>query len=294
MQFRFFFVFFANNFLNTFDYMELQEVQRLESKAKEIRKMTVDMIGYLGVGHIGGALSIVEILTLLYYRQMDVSPAEPKKKVRDKLVLSKGHAGPALYSVLADKGFFPAEWLHSLNRGGTNLPSHCDMNRTPGIDMTTGSLGQGISAAIGIALANRLDGIDKKVYLIIGDGESNEGQIWEGAMAAYHYRLNNLIAFTDHNKMQIDGYVHETMNVEDLNAKWSAFGWFVQRVNGHDFIDMDMAIERAKKETCRPSMIILDTIKGKGAFFAERRLDNHNMNVTYETAKEACRLIDSM
>ena len=272
--------------------MEIQELKRLEAKAKEIRKMTIDAIGYLGVGHIGGALSIIEVLTLLYYKQMDISPVEPKKKDRDKLVLSKGHAGPALYSVLADKGFFPKEWLHTLNKGGTNLPSHCDMNRTPGIDMTTGSLGQGMSAAIGIALANRLDHINKKVYLIIGDGESNEGQIWEGAMAAAHYKLNNLIAFTDYNKMQIDGYVHEIMNVEDLNAKWNAFGWFVQRVNGHDFRDMDVAIERAKKELFRPSMIILDTIKGKGAFFAERRLDNHNMNVDYETAKEACRLLD--
>jgi len=272
--------------------MEIQEIKQLEAKAKEIRKMTIDSIGYLGVGHIGGALSVVEILTLLYYRHMDVSPDDPKKKCRDKLALSKGHAGPALYSVLADKGFFPKEWLHTLNKGGTNLPSHCDMNRTPGIDMSTGSLGQGISAAIGIALANRLDGIDKKVYLIIGDGESNEGQIWEGAMAAPHFKLNNLIAFTDNNKMQIDGWVYDTMNIEDLGAKWTAFGWFVQRVNGHDFQEMDMAIERAKKELYRPSMIILDTIKGKGAHFAERRLDNHNMNVDYETAKEACRLID--
>ena len=273
--------------------MEVQELKQLEAKAKEIRKMTIDSIGYLGVGHIGGALSVVEILTLLYYRHMDVSPDDPKKKFRDKLVLSKGHAGPALYSVLADKGFFPKEWLHTLNKGGTNLPSHCDMNRTPGIDMSTGSLGQGISAAIGIALANRLDGIDKKVYLIIGDGESNEGQIWEGAMAAPHYKLNHLIAFTDNNKMQIDGWVFDTMNIEDVGAKWTAFGWFVQRVNGHDFQEMDLAIERAKKELYRPSMIILDTIKGKGAFFAERRLDNHNMNVDYETAKEACRLLDN-
>jgi len=272
--------------------MEIQELNQLKEKAKEIRQLTIDAIGYLGVGHIGGALSIVEVLTLLYYKQMDVSPQEPKKINRDKLVLSKGHAGPALYCVLADKGFFPKDWLHTLNKGGTLLPSHCDMNRTPGIDMTTGSLGQGISAAIGIALANRLDKIDKKVYLIIGDGESNEGQIWEGAMAAAHYKLNHLIAFTDYNKMQIDGYVHETMNVEDLNAKWNAFGWFVQRVNGHDFQDLDMAVERAKKELYRPSMIILDTIKGKGAFFAERRLDNHNMNFDYDTAKEACRRLD--
>lgn len=272
--------------------MEKQECKELEAKAREIRKMTIDTIGYLGVGHIGGALSVVDVLTLLYYKYMDVSSDEPRKKYRDKLVLSKGHAGPTLYSILAEKGFFPGEWLHTLNKGGTNLPSHCDMNRTPGIDMTTGSLGQGISAAIGLALANRLDAIDKKVYLIIGDGESNEGQIWEGAMAAAHFKLNNLIAFTDNNKMQIDGYVCDVMNIEDLGSKWNAFGWFVQRVNGHDFEEMSRAIERAQQETLCPSMIILDTIKGKGAFFAEKRLDNHNMNVDYETAKEACRLLD--
>jgi transketolase len=272
--------------------MDKEELKNLEDKAKEIRKMTIDSIGYLGVGHVGGALSVVEVLTILYYKYMDVSPDDPKKKNRDKLVLSKGHAGPALYSVLADRGFFPSEWLHTLNKGGTNLPSHCDMNRTPGIDMTTGSLGQGISAAIGIALANKLDRIGNTVYLIIGDGESNEGQIWEGAMAAAHYKLDNLIAFTDYNKMQIDGYVFDIMSIDDINSKWNAFGWFVQRVNGHDFEDMAQAIERAQKETTRPSMIILDTIKGKGAFFAERRLDNHNMNVDYETAKEACRLLD--
>jgi transketolase len=268
------------------------EIQQLEKKAKDIRKLTIDAIGYLGVGHIGGALSVVEVLTLLYYKQMDVSPDYPKKKYRDKLVLSKGHAGPTLYSILADKGFFPMEWLHTLNKGGTNLPSHCDMNRTPGIDMSTGSLGQGISAAIGIALANRLDSINNKVYLIIGDGESNEGQIWEGAMAAVHYKLNNLIAFTDYNKMQIDGYVHDIMNMEDLTAKWSAFGWFVQRVNGHDFDEMDIAVNRAKEESSRPSMIILDTVKGKGAFFAENNLANHNMKFDYEMATEACRLLD--
>ncbi|MCK9413710.1 MAG: transketolase [Prolixibacteraceae bacterium] len=271
--------------------MEDIELKKLEEKANEIRKMTIDEIGFLGVGHIGGALSVVEVLTVLNYKYMDISLSTPKKKDRDKLVLSKGHAGPALYCILADIGFFPKEWLHTLNKGGTNLPSHCDMNRTPGIDMTTGSLGQGISSAIGLALANKIDKIEKKVYLIIGDGESNEGQIWEGAMAAAHFKLNNLIAFTDYNKMQIDGYVHETMNIEDLNSKWVAFGWFVQRINGHNFRELEMAIDRAKEEKCRPSMIILDTVKGKGAFFAEGRLDNHNMNFNYDTAKEACRIL---
>lgn len=269
--------------------MNNKELEFLKAKANDVRKMTIETIGFLGVGHIGGALSLVEILTALYYKYMEVSPDEPRKINRDKLVLSKGHAGPALYCILADKNFFPKEWLHTLNVCGTNLPSHCDMNRTPGIDMTTGSLGQGISVAIGLALANRLDSINKKTYLIIGDGESNEGQIWEGAMAAAHFKLNNLIAFTDNNKMQIDGYVSDIMNIEDLTAKWLSFGWFVQRIDGHDFCQIEFAIEKAKEETLRPSMIILDTIKGKGAFFAEGRLDNHNMSFDYEIAKEACR-----
>lgn len=272
--------------------MTEQELEQLVKKAKEIRKLTIDSIGYLGVGHIGGAMSVVEVLTLLYYRHMNVDPANPRKRDRDQLVLSKGHAGPALYSILADKGFFPMEWLHTLNRGGTNLPSHCDRNKTPGIDMTTGSLGQGLSAAIGIALGNRLDGIDSTVYCIIGDGESNEGQIWEAAMAASQFGLSNLIAFTDYNKMEIDGYMHEIMNIEDITAKWVAFGWFVQRVNGHDFAQMDMAIERAKAEKYRPSMIVLDTIKGKGAFFAEGKVSSHNMPVDYELAKEAIARLD--
>ncbi|MDR2765344.1 MAG: transketolase [Tannerella sp.] len=269
--------------------MKETELKMLVAKACEIRKLTIDAIGFLGVGHVGGALSVVEVLTLLYYKYMNVSPENPRKAHRDRLVLSKGHAGPALYSVLADKGFFPKDWLHTLNRGGTRLPSHCDMHRTPGIDMTTGSLGQGISAALGMALGNRLDERDCYVYLIVGDGESHEGQVWEGAMAAAHYRLNRLIAFTDNNRMGIDGYTHDTMNLEDLAAKWRAFGWFVQRVDGHDFELMCTAVELARQELRRPSMIILDTVKGKGAFFAEGDTGNHNMQIDYETAQEACR-----
>lgn len=270
-----------------------EDIGKLKDKAFEIRRMTIDSIGRLGVGHIGGALSVVEVLTILYHRHMRIDPANPRWRERDKLVLSKGHAGPALYAVLADKGYFPVDWLLTLNKGGTNLPSHCDMNRTPGIDMTTGSLGQGASSAVGIALGHRIDGLESKVYLIIGDGESNEGQVWEAAMCAAHFRLSNLIAFTDYNKMQIDGYTHEIMNLEDLDAKWVAFGWFVQRVNGHDFFELDMAIERAKAETHRPSMIIMDTIKGKGAFFAERNLANHNMVYDHATALEAIRRLES-
>lgn len=269
-----------------------QELIFLTEKAKEIRKLTIDAMGFLGFGHIGGAMSINDILTLLYNKHMKIDVKNPKWKERDRFVLSKGHAGPALYSVLADKGFFPIEWLHTLNKGGTSLPSHCDMNRTPGIDMSTGSLGQGISAAIGLALANRLDNIDSRVYLIIGDGECNEGQIWEGAMAAAHFKLDNLIAFTDFNKMEIDGLVSDVMSVDDITSKWLSFGWDVQRVNGHDFAQMDAAIEKAKSRNERPHMIILDTVKGKGFYFGEGKVESHNMNFDYDMAKEAIKKLD--
>jgi transketolase len=270
------------------------EVKELEAQAREIRKLTIDAIGYLGVGHIGGSLSIVDVLTILYWKHMEgTDPKNPAKRDRDQLILSKGHAGPALFSVLAAKGYFPTEWLHTLNQGGTRLPSHCDMVRTPGIDMTAGSLGQGISAAIGKALGNRLDKVDAKVYVIIGDGESNEGQVWEAAMCAAHYKLNNIIAFTDYNKMQIDGYTSDIMDLDDITSKWNGFGWYVQRVNGHDMEAMDAAISRAKGEACRPSMIVLDTIKGKGANFAEGLLSNHNMAFDSNTANEAIAILDA-
>ena len=178
---------------------------------------------------------------------MKIEPKNPKMKERDKLVMSKGHAGPTLYAILADKGYFPLEWLYTLNKGGTNLPSHCDMNRTPGIDFTTGSLGQGSSAAAGIALADRIKGNPATTFLIIGDGESQEGQVWEMAMFAAHYKLGNLIAFLDNNKMQIDGETKDVMGIENLEEKWKGFGWHVQRINGHDFVELSEAVSTAKK-----------------------------------------------
>ncbi len=271
--------------------MSNEELKELEKIAKNIRIKTIDAIGFLGVGHIGGAMSIVELLTILYYRKMKVDFENPKMEDRDKLVLSKGHAGPALYSTLAMKGFFPEEWLRTLNVGGTNLPSHCDMNRTPGIDMTTGSLGQGLSSDIGLALAMRLDNIDRNVFAIIGDGESQEGQNWEAAMAASQFKLNKLIAFTDNNKMQIDGYTKDIMPIDDLEAKWKAFGWNTKRINGHDFEALDSTIDNARKSENKPNMIILDTIKGKGCTFAEGQLTNHNMTFTYDQAKEAIKAL---
>jgi transketolase len=251
------------------------------------------------VGHIGGALSIVEALAVLYWKELKADPAAPRAADRDRLVLSKGHAGPALYSALALRGFFPEEWLHTLNKGGTNLPSHCDRNRTPGIDMTTGSLGQGISAACGIALANRIDGRKVFTFAIIGDGESDEGQVWEAAMFAAHNRLDHLVAFTDNNRMQIDGSTAEIMNLDaagsDFVAKWKAFGWESERVDGHDVAAIDAAVVRAKARAeaalagspGKPTMIVLDTVKGKGAAFCEGQVGSHNMNFDYETAKKA-------
>ncbi|MFZ4617620.1 MAG: transketolase [Rectinemataceae bacterium] len=267
--------------------MEAEKLKRLEAAARQVRYDIVEAIGNIGIGHFGGALSIVEVLTVLYFSQMNASPANAKDPERDKLVLSKGHAGPALYAVLSQKGYFPREALFTLNQGGTSLPSHCDRNLTPGIDMTTGSLGQGLSVAIGMALADALDGRKNRIFAIIGDGESDEGQVWEAAMAASQYGLSRLIAFTDYNKMNIDGLTSEIMNLDDLGAKWRAFNWNVQRVDGHDLAAIDEAITLARLEVDRPSMIILDTIKGKGVSIAEGKLSSHNMAISREQKEEA-------
>jgi len=267
--------------------MTAERKRELEAAAKEIRKLTIDEIGFLGVGHIGGAMSVVEILTYLYAGEMRIDPAKPRDPKRDWLVMSKGHAGPTLYAVLAKRGFFPQDWLHSLNKGGTQLPSHCDRNKTPGVDMSTGSLGQGFSAACGIALGLRLKGRDARVYTIIGDGESDEGQIWEAALFAAHRKLDNLVAYTDYNKLQLDGPTNEILDLGALEEKWSAFGWFAQRVDGHDFAAIDDATRAAKAQKGRPSMIVLDTVKGKGCSFAEGLTSNHNMTFGMDEARAA-------
>ncbi|MGL4985802.1 MAG: transketolase [Treponemataceae bacterium] len=270
--------------------MTQDEQKIIENEIREIRCATIDTIGHLGVGHIGGALSICDLLGVLYYKHMSVKPSDPKWADRDRLVLSKGHAGPALYATLAQKSFFPKEWLHTLNEGGTKLPSHCDRTKTPGIDMTTGSLGQGLSAACGIALANKMDGKKNFVFAIIGDGESQEGQNWEAAMFASHQKLSHLITFTDYNKLQIDGYIDDICSLGDIEAKWNAFGWFTQRVDGHNVQALSQAIDEAKKNAQKnekPSMIIMDTIKGKGGNFCEADPNNHNMTFSKEVAQKA-------
>ncbi|MEN6590724.1 MAG: transketolase [Fervidobacterium sp.] len=267
------------------------EVKDLKKKALHIRMITIEMIGKLGVGHIGGSLSIVDALAVLYYKVMKIDPKNPKWEGRDRFVLSKGHAGPALYSVLADLGYFPYEWINTLNKPDTNLPSHCDRLKTPGVDMTAGSLGQGLSAAVGMALATKICKKDNYVYTIIGDGESQEGQIWEAAMFASHNKLNNLIAFTDYNKMQIDGYIEEVNNLEPLADKWCAFNWHVIEVDGHNVEQIYDAVMEGKSQTEKPTMIILHTIKGKGAYFAEGKVTSHNMSMSAEEWQRAVEML---
>ncbi len=259
----------------------------LEEKAKEIRKLTIQSIATLGVGHVGGSLSIADILAVLYFDQMNVDPKNPTMANRDRFVLSKGHGGPAVYATLALKGYFPISMLDTLNIPNTNLPSHTDKNKTPGVDMTTGSLGQGFSASVGMATAAQMDKAPFKVFSIIGDGESQEGQIWEAAMFAGNRKLDHLITFTDYNKMQIDGTVHDINNVYPLDKKWEAFNWYVQVIDGHDVMAICDAIENAKKQKGQPSMIICNTIKGKGADFCEGQVGSHNMPVTQEMADKA-------
>ncbi len=255
----------------------------LELKCTEVRENILTEIGELGVGHLGGSLSMVELLVTLYYKHMNVDPKNPQKVGRDRLIVSKGHSGPAVYAVLAEKGYFPKEWLMTLNKPGTNLPSHCDMNRTPGIDMTTGSLGQGFSCAVGIALASKLKKDGANIYTIIGDGESQEGQIWEAAMFASHHKLDNLIAFTDYNKLQLDDSIDNICSIEPLADKWKAFGWDVTEVfEGNNCDEIDKAILEAKKSQ-KPVMIILHTVKGCGVDFAEKSgISNHSMTVSKE------------
>ena len=257
----------------------------LKEMCKQVRLDLVDCIGTLGVGHIGGSLSIVEVLVALYYKHMNVDPENPKMEGRDRLIVSKGHAGPAVYATLANKGYFPKEWLKTLNRNGTNLPSHCDMIRTPGVDMTTGSLGQGFSNAMGIALASKLSKDNATIYTIIGDGEAQEGQIWEAMMFASHKKLDNLIAFLDLNRFQIDGAVEEVNGIDPFDLKASSFNWnVVVCKDGNDIDQVDACIQYAKTlKNEKPTMVILNTLKGCGSEFVySKKAANHNLTLKPE------------
>ena len=265
----------------------MKDYSELEGFAALTRKNCLYCIANLGVGHLGGSMSIVEILTVLFNGEMrNLDPKDPKREDRDLLVISKGHSGPALYSVLAQKCYFPMEWLKTLNKGGTLLPSHCDRNRTPGIDMSTGSLGQGISVACGMAYGAKLGGKDQRVYCIIGDGETEEGQNWEAAMFASANSLDNLIVMTDYNKLQLDGQVAEVVGLKDLEVKWQAFGWEVARCDGHDLRDLERAFSLCHEKNGKPKMIICDTVKAKGFPRLENKAESHNAKVTLQEVRD--------
>ncbi|WP_295764438.1 transketolase [uncultured Oscillibacter sp.] len=264
----------------------MQSKEEMELFANEIRTELIRTFRRRGNGHIGGSLSIADLLAVLYSGTMRVDPEDPRWAERDLLVCSKGHAGPALYAALALKGFFPKEWLMTLNEGGTRLPSHCDRERTPGIDASTGSLGQGISQAAGMALGVKLDGSARTVYCIVGDGECQEGQVWEAAMFAAHYGLDSLILFVDWNKKQLDGTLAEIMDLGSLEEKFRVFGWDAVTVKGSDHMAVLDAIRRAKERTGRPSAIVLDTVKGAGIPAVEARRFCHHMALSPEFCDE--------
>lgn len=251
------------------------QVAELESRAKSIRRNIVSMVTEAKSGHPGGSLSSADILATLYFAEMKVDPHKLQDADRDRFVLSKGHAAPVLYATLAERGFFPHEELLTLRKVDSRLQGHPDMKNIPGVDMTTGSLGQGISAAAGMALAGKIDGKDYRVFALLGDGESEEGQVWEAAMFAGHYKLDNLTAFVDFNGLQIDGPVEEVMSPLPLPEKWQAFGWNVIEIDGHDYQAIYSAIQTAKTVKQKPTVIIAHTVKGKGVCKMENVVDWH-------------------
>ena len=269
--------------------MDKKRIDEIKEKAFEIRCLTINEIASFGSGHIGGAMSISDLLALLYFDVMNVDPKNPGKEDRDRLVVSKGHAGPAVYASLALKGYFPKEMLSTLNQGGTSLPSHCDMLKTPGVDFTAGSLGQGFSAAAGIACGNRVKGVDAWTFSIIGDGESQEGQIWEAAEFAGAQKLDRLIAFEDLNGQQLDGYTKDIIpeEAEAVASRWTSFGWDTEVVDGHDVEALKNAIERAKGIKGKPHMIFMKTKKSYGYIPGEGIKANHSMPIKKEDAEKA-------
>lgn len=267
------------------------DVNFLKKKSQEVRKLLLTEIHSVGKGHYGGSLSIVDLLVLLYNKEMNINVKKPKMENRDRLVLSKGHAGPALYAVLADKGYISKDDLLTLNKENTSLPSHCDMNKTNGIDMTTGSLGQGISCAVGMAKASKIKNDGCYIYSVVGDGECNEGQVWEAALAAANFKLNNFIVFVDYNKMQLDGDLKDILDMGDMVDKWRSFGFFTTEVDGHSFESMHLAIEKGKSQD-KPVAIILNTVKGKGvSLIEESGYKSHSMGLTDEQMEIAMKEI---
>jgi transketolase len=257
--------------------------------AREARREVVRMIGTIGNGHIGGCLSLIEVMIHLYYKEMNIRPEQPDWADRDRLVMSKGHAGPVLYTLLGMRGYFSKDLFTTLNQPGTRLPSHCDMRLTTGVDMSSGSLGQGLSCAVGMALAARLDRKNRRVFCILGDGEQQEGQVWEAAMYAAAQKLDNLVAILDDNGMQIDGMTGDINSVRPMEQRWSAFGWATTVIDGHDFGELEKAFAFAGNTRGQPTAIVMNTVKGKGISIAENKCASHSMSFTPEQIEEALR-----
>ena len=265
-----------------------QLIKDLEAKTRLFRREILEMTFKAGSGHPGGSLSAVDIITVLYYHQMRIDPKNPKWADRDRFVLSKGHVCPALYAILAEIGFFPKQALWTLRRPESILQGHPDMRLTPGVEMSTGSLGQGLSVACGMALAARLDEKDYAVYCMLGDGEVQEGNVWEGAMFATHERLDNLIAILDRNRLQIEGFTEDVMALDPLEDKWKAFGWAVLELeDGNDVRQILTVLDKAVERQGKPKIIIANTIKGKGVSFMENRVEYHGRALSPDEMKRA-------
>lgn len=264
-----------------------EKIAQLEQMARTIRRDIITMLGKSGSGHPGGSLSAADLVTALFFDEMNVSPEMMKSPDRDRFVLSKGHAAPVLYAALANRGFFSREWLDSLRQLHSPLQGHPDMRKVPGVEASTGSLGQGLSWAVGMALAGKMDKRDYRVYALLGDGELEEGMIWEAAMAAAHYHLDHLVAIVDYNGLQIDGKITDVMNSEPIAQKFMAFGWETIGINGNDMEQVLDAFARARKVTGRPVAIIAKTVKGKGVSFMEDRAEWHGTAPNAEQVTQA-------
>ena len=270
-----------------------RDLEFLARQALTIRRDVVTMLGAAGSGHTGGSLSLADLLAVLYFAELRHDPAEPRLPDRDRFVLSKGHGAPALYSALARTGYFSPELLPTLRKLGSILQGHPDMNKTPGVEMSTGSLGQGLSVACGMAAAARDESgrAAYRVYALLGDGELDEGQVWEAAMSAAHYRLSNLCALVDRNGLQIDGCVQDVMNIEPLADKWRAFNWNTLVCDGHDYAQILSALDAARAETNRPTVILAATVKGKGVSFTENQVCWHGVAPNQE---QVCQMLDEL
>ena len=269
------------------DFLKIEDIKELEEKAKQVRRGIIEAVYSNQSGHPGGSLSVADIMTVLYFNEMNINPENPNWEDRDRLVLSKGHCAPALYSCLANRGYFDVEELKTFRNINSRLQGHPDKNKVPGVDMTTGSLGQGLSSANGMAIAGKMDNKNYRVYCVLGDGEIEEGQVWEAAMAANKYKLDNLCVIIDNNNLQIDGTIEEVMSSYPIDKKFRSFGFEIIKIDGHNIDEILKAFEVARNIKGKPTCIIAKTIKGKGISFMENQVGWHGKAPNEEQYKQA-------